>query len=114
MLGRKAGALARKLAQAFGMDAFGACRIEGDRMENDALLDQAGEGAMAGNARRLTRPPRLNESGCDAFMLRRSDLPSGPLDSHNIAYGRRGSKAGRPSADRHERLRLRPTSALRA
>jgi hypothetical protein len=38
------------------MVAFGAGRIEGDRIENGALLDQAGEGAMAGNARRLPRP----------------------------------------------------------
>jgi hypothetical protein len=56
MLGSEAGTLARELAQAFGMHAFGAGRIESDGAENSALLGQAGEGAMAWNARRLTRP----------------------------------------------------------
>ena len=42
MLGSQAGALAREPAQALGVHAFGAGRIESDRAENGALLEQAG------------------------------------------------------------------------
>ena len=47
---------ARKLAQPFGMNAFGASRIEADRAQSGTLLHQARKGAVTGSARRLTRP----------------------------------------------------------
>ena len=56
MLRGEAAALARKLAQAFGMNAFGASRIDADRAEHAALLHQARKGAVTGRAGRLTCP----------------------------------------------------------
>ena len=56
MLRGKAGTLARKLAQAFRVNAVGASRIDGDCGEHAALLHQTREGAMTGSAGRLTCP----------------------------------------------------------
>ena len=82
MLGGEAGALARELAQAFGIHAFGTGRIEGDRFENCALLDQADQGAMTGNTRRLTRPGQRahrrtffdRQQSLQGFDLRRKQI----------------------------------------
>jgi len=59
MLSGEAGTLARELAQALRVDAFGAGRIETDCSENGALLYQTRKGAVTGSAWRLTRPGQL-------------------------------------------------------
>ena len=59
MLRGEASTFTRKLAQAFGVDAFGAGRMESDCSENGALLYQTRKGAVTRSARRLTRPGQL-------------------------------------------------------
>ena len=59
---------ARKLAQPFGMNAFGASRIDGDRGEYAALLHQARKGAMTGSAR--AQASRLIEA--PSFVVKRA------------------------------------------
>jgi hypothetical protein len=66
MLSGEAGTLARKLAEALRVDAFGAGRIETDCSENGALLYQTRKGAVTGSAWRLTRPGQL--AHCRAFL----------------------------------------------
>ena len=56
MLRGEAGTLACKLAQPFGMNAFGASGIDADCAEHAALLHQTRKGAVTGRAGRLTRP----------------------------------------------------------
>jgi hypothetical protein len=56
MLRGKAGTLARKLAQAFGVNAVGASRIDGDCGEHAALLNQTREGAVTGKRRAADVP----------------------------------------------------------
>ena len=72
MLRGEAGTLARKLAQAFGVNAFGASRIEADRAEQAALLHQTRKGAVTGRAGRLTRPGQIAHRG--AFLGRQQSI----------------------------------------
>ena len=64
-------ALARKLAQPFGMNTFGGSRIEADRAQSSPLLDQARKGAMTGSAGRLTRPGQPADR-CSLFCRQES------------------------------------------
>jgi hypothetical protein len=61
----------RKLAQPFGMNAFGGSRIEADRAQSSPLLDQARKGAMTGSAGRLTRPGQPADR-CSLFCRQES------------------------------------------
>jgi hypothetical protein len=85
-------ALARKLAQPFGMNAFGGSRIEADRAQSSPLLDQARKGAMTGSAGRLTRPGQPADR-CSPLLPSREHPARSPAPGAS-----RGSTDARPGA----------------
>ena len=118
MLCGETGPLARKLAQAFGVNAVGATRIEADRAQSSPLFHQARKSAMTGRTGWLTRPGQMADRGaffCRQESVQRLDLhgkqPSGQLVG-DLALGKRRCRRDQPLDDGRARCNSLPPPQL--
>ena len=83
--GGEAAALTGELAEAFGMDALGAGRVEADRAKTDQLVDGALESLVVGRPRRLSCP---GQDAHDRALVRCQKAVQGfrlPRDSPRVS-----------------------------